>query len=36
MDRAEKIDCRANAEVIFIEATINFQLRKGLTRSPRL
>ena len=31
MDRAEKMDCRSNGEVIFIGATTEFQLRKGLT-----
>jgi len=31
MDRAEKIDCRANGEVIFTGATTEFQLKKGLT-----
>jgi hypothetical protein len=31
MNRAEKIDCRENGEVIFTGATIKFQLKKGLT-----
>jgi hypothetical protein len=31
MDRAKKIDCRANGEVIFGGATTEFQLKKGLT-----
>jgi hypothetical protein len=31
MDRAEKIDCRANGEIIFTGATAKFQLKKGLT-----
>ena len=35
MDRAEKIDCRANGEVIFTGATTEFQLKKGLTRGVR-
>ena len=32
MDRAEKMDCRSNGEVIFTGATTEFQLRKGLTQ----
>jgi len=31
MDRAEKMDCRSNGEVIFTGATTEFQLRMGLT-----
>jgi hypothetical protein len=31
MDRAEKIDCRVNGEVILTGATPKFQLKKGLT-----
>jgi hypothetical protein len=31
MDRAEKMDCRANGEVILTGATTEFQLKKGLT-----
>ena len=31
MDRAEKMDCRENGEVIFTGATAEFQLKKGLT-----
>ena len=30
MDRAEKMDCRENGEVIFIGVTTEFQLKKGL------
>ncbi len=30
MDRAEKMDCRANGEVILTGATTEFQLKKGL------
>jgi hypothetical protein len=33
MDRAEKMDCRENGEVIFTGATAKFQLKKGLTLS---
>ena len=33
MDRAEKMDSRANGEVILTRATTKFQLKKGLTRS---
>ena len=33
MDRAEKIDCTSNGEVIFTGATTKFQLIKGLTPS---
>ena len=33
MDRAEKMDCRANGEVILTRATTKFQLKKGLNRS---
>ena len=31
MDRAEKIDCGANGELIFTGVTAKFQLKKGLT-----
>jgi hypothetical protein len=31
MDRAKKMDSRANGEVTFTGATTEFQLRKGLT-----
>lgn len=31
MDRAEKMDCRSNGEVLFTGATTKFQLRMGLT-----
>jgi hypothetical protein len=32
MDRVEKMDCRANGEVILTRATTEFQLKKGLNR----
>jgi len=32
MDRAEKMDCRANGEVVFKGATTKFQLKMGLIR----
>jgi hypothetical protein len=31
MDRAKKMDSRANGEVTFTGATTEFQLKKGLT-----
>jgi hypothetical protein len=31
MDRAEKMDFKANGEVIFTRATTKFQLKKGFT-----
>jgi hypothetical protein len=33
MDRAEKMDCRADGEIIFTGATAKFQLKKGLALS---
>jgi len=36
MDRAEKIDCRSNGEVIFTGATTKFQLKKGLTLARKV
>jgi hypothetical protein len=35
MDRAEKMDSRANGEVILTRATTKFQLKKGLTLITR-
>jgi hypothetical protein len=32
MDRSEKMDFRANGEVIFTGATTELQLKKGLTQ----
>lgn len=35
MDRAEKIDCGTNGEVIFTGVTTKFQLKKGLTQNKK-
>ena len=35
MGQAEKMDRRANGEVIFTGATAKFQLKKGLTPDPQ-